>query len=243
MQYKGVLSNCSVINVATGDVRKQQSIAIALDGTIAKIGPSDADFFASLPIGSAELLLDCQGGFVIPGLIDCHVRVTAFTGNFAVLERTSPSYVTACALRELEATLKRGITTIRDAGGADHGLARALQENICQGPRLLFCGKALSQTGGHGDQRAPGDFVKAFDCTCAGLGRICDGDAQVRKAARDEIRKGATHIKVMAGGGVASPTDRITSTQFSLMELKAIVEEAQAANIHLGRFSAFKLQR
>lgn len=126
--------------------------------------------------------------------------------------------------------LKRGFATVRDAGGADHGLARALDEGIFKGSRLFFCVKALSQTGGHGDMRAPGDFAKAFDCTCAGLGRVCDGE--VRKAARDEIRKGATHIKVMAGGGVSSPTDRITSTQFSLMELKAIVEEATAANVH-----------
>ena len=81
--------------------------------------------------------------------------------------------------------------------------------------------------------REPGNFAKAFDCTCSGLGRVCDGDAEVRRATRDEVRKGATHIKVMAGGGVSSPTDRITSTQFSLQELKAIVEEAMAANIHV----------
>lgn len=225
-RYKTVLSNCNVINVETGEIQKQQCLAVALDGTIVKIAAEDATL-------DAESVLDCQGGYVIPGLIDCHVHVTAFTGNFSVWERTSPSYVTACAMRELKETLKRGITTIRDAGGADHGLARALQEGILEGPRLLYCGKALSQTGGHGDMRAPGDFAKAFDCTCAGLGRVCDGDAEVRRAARDEIRKGATHIKVMAGGGVASPTDRITSTQFSLMELKAIVEEADAANIHV----------
>ena len=81
--------------------------------------------------------------------------------------------------------------------------------------------------------RLPGEFTKAFDCSCVALGRVCDGDAEVRRAARDEIRKGATHLKVMAGGGVASPTDRITSTQFSIGELKAIVEEAKAANIRV----------
>jgi imidazolonepropionase-like amidohydrolase len=91
--------------------------------------------------------------------------------------------------------LDRGFTTVRDDGGANHDLARAADEGIFDGPRLLFCGKALSQTGGHGDMRTPGDFAKAFD------------DAEVRRAARDEIRKGATHLKVMAGGGVASPTD------------------------------------
>ena len=234
MQYKAFLSNCNVVDVVTGAVLENQCIAIGTDGTIAKIFDDDDNSHNKDEFNKTALqTLDCQGGYVIPGLIDCHVHITAFTGNFAELERTSPSYVTARAILELQATLRRGVTTIRDAGGADHGLARALQEGHIQGPRLLFCGKALSQTGGHGDMRAPGDFAKAFDCTCAGLGRVCDGDAQVRRATRDEIRKGATHIKVMAGGGVASPTDRITSTQFSLMELCAIVEEATAANIHV----------
>jgi len=179
-----------------------------------------------------------DGHYVLPGLIDCHVHVTAFTANFALLEQTSPTYVAAKALETLNGMLLRGFTTVRDAGGADHGLAQAVEERAplgLEGSRLLFCGKALSQTGGHGDMRAPGQFAKAMSyelCQCcAGLGRVCDGDAEVRRAARDEIRKGATHIKVMAGGGVASPTDRITSTQFSLGELKAIVEEATAANI------------
>jgi imidazolonepropionase-like amidohydrolase len=158
--------------------------------------------------------------------------IQAFTANFGLLEQTSPTYVTARAIPALEAMLQRGFTTVRDAGGADYGLAQAIDEGYICGPRLLFCGKALSQTGGHGDMRLPGNFAKAlsFEC-CAGLGRVCDGDAEVRRAVRDEVRKGATHIKVMAGGGVSSPTDRITSTQFSLSELQAIVEEASAANL------------
>ena len=222
-----------MVNVITGEILENQCLAVGLDGTIARILPQHHPDVTSILAATECPTVDCEEGYVIPGLIDCHVHVTAFTGNFAELERTSPSYVTARAMAELKATLRRGFTTIRDAGGADHGLARALEEGVIEGPRLLFCGKALSQTGGHGDMRSPGDFAKAFDCTCAGLGRVCDGDAEVRRATRDEIRKGATHIKVMAGGGVASPTDRITSTQFSLGELKAIVEEADAANIHV----------
>lgn len=228
--YEITLFNCNVVDVVAGEILEDQCIVVALDGKIAHIVTNDSkESFAPL----SRYSFNCEGSYVMPGLIDCHVHVTAFTANFAVLERTTPSYVTAKAMQSLKSMLKRGFTTVRDAGGADHGLASALEEGIFKGPRLLFCGKALSQTGGHGDMRAPGDFAKAFDCTCAGLGRVCDGDAEVRKAARDEIRKGATHIKVMAGGGVSSPTDRITSTQFSIMELKAIVEEATAANIHV----------
>ena len=100
----------------------------------------------------------------------------------------------------------RGFTTVRDAGGAEFGLARAVEEGFLTGPRILFCGKALSQTGGHGDMREPGENFESCLC-CAGLGRVCDGVSAVRNACRDEIRKGANQIKIMASGGVASPTD------------------------------------
>jgi imidazolonepropionase-like amidohydrolase len=100
------------------------------------------------------------------------------------------------------------------------------------GPRLLFCGKAISQTGGHGDMRGPGENYPVCACA-AGLGRVCDGVSAVREACRDEIRKGATHIKIMASGGVSSPTDRIANTQFSLEEMTAAVEEAEAAELYV----------
>ena len=194
--YQTVLVNCNLVDVLSGAIAKHHYLAIDANGYIAKFAPM-AEAPPDLLQKTRETLDLQNSGYVVPGLIDCHVHVTAFTANFAELERTSPSYVAATAAKELSETLRRGFTTVRDAGGADHGLARALQEGLIQGPRLLFCGKALSQTGGHGDMRSPGDFAKAFDCTCAGLGRVCDGDVEVRRAARDEIRKGATHIKVM----------------------------------------------
>jgi len=122
---------------------------------------------------------------------------------------------------------------VRDAGGADYGLADAIEEGFVRGPRLLFCGHALSQTGGHGDMRARGSMSLDQCACCAGLGTVCDGVSEVRRAARDEIRKGATHIKIMVSGGVSSPTDRIASTQFSREEITAAVEEAAAANLYV----------
>ena len=129
--------------------------------------------------------------------------------------------------------IRRGFTTVRDAGGADWGLAQAIQQGHAVGPRLRYCGQAISQTGGHGDMREPGDVVHDVCHCAAGLGRIADGVAAVRTACRDEIRKGATHIKIMASGGVSSTTDRLDSTQFSMEELRASVEEAEAANIYV----------
>jgi imidazolonepropionase-like amidohydrolase len=126
--------------------------------------------------------------------------------------------------------LRRGFTTVRDLSGADFGLARAQAEGLLEGPKLHFCGRALSQTGGHGDMRLPGEDHEPNGRGCCGIGRVADGVDAVRAAARDELRKGAHHIKIMASGGVSSPTDRIDSTQYSLEEMRAAVEEAEAAN-------------
>jgi imidazolonepropionase-like amidohydrolase len=106
-------------------------------------------------------------------------------------------------------------------------------QRYLEGPRILIGGKALSQTGGHADMRSRGRT--AIDqCACgAGLGRVCDGVTEVRRAVRNEVRRGAHHIKLMLSGGVASPTDRVDSTQFSLEEIRAAVEEAEAANLYV----------
>jgi len=177
--------------------------------------------------------IDASGKFLMPGLCDSHVHATAITPNFPLLEILSPFYVGAKSADILHGMLMRGFTTVRDAGGADFGLAQAVEEDAIAGPRILFCGNALSQTGGHADMRAPGQFQFNGCFCCAGLGRVCDGVTEVRRAARDEIRKGATQIKIMGSGGVSSPTDRITSTQYSLEEITAIVREAEAASIYV----------
>ena len=115
---------------------------------------------------------------------------------------------------------------VRDPGGGDVGLSLAVEHGLVRGPRFLYGGKALSQTGGHGDMR-PG--VQEEPCNCAYSGVICqvvDGVDEVRKVARDELRKGADHVKVFISGGVASPSDPIWMPQFTNDELRAAVEEA-----------------
>lgn len=175
---------------------------------------------------------DLRGKTLMPGLCDGHVHVSAIVTDYAALRHMAPSYIAVHTSEILHGMLMRGFTTVRDAGGTDFGIADAVEEGSIIGPRIRFSGRALSQTGGHGDFRLRGNTVDDCHC-CAGLGRICDGVTEVRRACRDEIRKGAHQIKVMASGGVVSPTDRITSTQFSREELTAAVEEAQAANIYV----------
>ena len=134
------------------------------------------------------------------------------------------------ALPILKGMLSRGFTTIRDAGGADHSLAQASELGMIEAPRIFPSGKALSQTGGHGDFRARSDQLETCAChfRIANIARVVDGVDDVRRAARDELTKGATQIKVMASGGVASPNDPIGNTGYSMDELRAIVAEADA---------------
>src|SRR5581483_419982 len=161
---------------------------------------------------------------------DAHVHAVAVDSALARLAEQPLTLVALQAGRLLEAMLQRGFTTVRDAGGADHGLAEAIAQGIVRGPRLFPSGLALSQTGGHGDMRPRTRAVIA--CACceygAGLSRIADGVDECRRAARDELRKGATQIKIMASGGVASPYDPVWNLQYSAEEMRAIVEEAAA---------------
>jgi imidazolonepropionase-like amidohydrolase len=184
-------------------------------------------------LGDAQLI-DAAGRVVLPGLIDAHVHVTAVTHDIVRLSSTPPSLITAQSKGVMEGMLQRGFTSVRDAAGADFGLQEAVQQGLLQGPRLFIAGWPITQTGGHADSRPKG--TREMFCTCAGLGlfgAIADGVGEVRRAVREQVRNGANQIKVMAGGGIASPTDPIDGTQYSMEELRAIVEEAQAANLYV----------
>src|SRR3954470_14992604 len=130
-----VVAGGSVLDVAAG---RWQPVDVRIDGNrIVEVGPG-------LPAGSARII-DASGRYVIPGLIDAHVHVTAFSADFRELERNSASYVYAQTSAIMRGMLARGFTTVRDMAGADHGLARAQEEGLLPGPRLYFCGHAISQ--------------------------------------------------------------------------------------------------
>jgi imidazolonepropionase-like amidohydrolase len=212
-----------VLDPETGSLTEGQAVVVA-DGRVVEVGP-----VAAVRAGDATVL-DARGRTVMPGLIDGHVHVNAATADLGALEEWTPSYMTARAAGILRGMLDRGFTTVRDVAGADHGIAAAVEEGLLAGPRVIFGGKALSQTGGHGDSRGPGRAVLDQHPCAPGLTVVADGVPEVRRAAREQLRRGAHHVKVMLSGGVASPTDRIDSTQYSMEELRAVVEEALAAN-------------
>lgn len=213
--------NATVLDVERAELHPDQRVLV-VDGMIKEVGEGEVTH------GHAETV-DLHGAVLMPGLIDGHVHVTAANPDLSALPDLPPSYTSLYAARELNSMLHRGFTTVRDCAGADFGLASAVDEGLDEGPRLLFAGSALSQTGGHGDVRPRGRSSVDEHYCCPNFGRICDGVDACRRAARDEIRKGADHIKLMLSGGVSSLTDRIDSTQFSVEEISAVVEEADAA--------------
>jgi imidazolonepropionase-like amidohydrolase len=189
------------------------------DGRIASIGPARNER-AALTTTDAR---DCT---VLPGLIDAHFHAVSASLDVSAIDRMHPSYRALGARDHLEAALRRGFTTVRDAGGADVGLVRATSEGLIDGPRLLIAGKALSQTGGHGDMR-PGESVQLCGCGYSGaLSAVVDGADAMRERVRDQLRQGANHIKLFVSGGVLSPTDPIWMDQFTDEEIRAAVEEA-----------------
>jgi imidazolonepropionase-like amidohydrolase len=172
-------------------------------------------------------VVDVAGKTLMPGLIDAHCHVLGASLKVTDVETQPLTYLAGYASKMLGHALDCGFTTVRDVGGGDAGIARAVADGLIRGPRVFFAGRALSMTGGHGDFRDPFSAVGA--CGCSGEGRVAlvvDGEDAVRAAAREELRRGAHCIKIMLSGGVLSPADPIWMDQFTDREVTAAVDEA-----------------
>ncbi len=205
-----------------------------LDGADVYIEDREIKEISDRPLKTANAQeIHLNGRFLMPGLIDAHFHAYAAQVNLASLDDWPMSLLSQHARTLLEAALQRGFTTVRDAAGADFGLAAAVEQGLIKGPRIFFSGRALSQTGGHGDTRP----VKHFEpCACGfqgSLSQVVDGVDAVRKAAREELRKGAHQIKIMATGGLSSPTDPVWMLQYSDEEIRAAVEEAASRRTYV----------
>lgn len=180
------------------------------------------------PDGPFDEIIDLKGDTLLPGFIDAHFHAYAVDLDFVRLEALPATYLAQRGRHLMEDALCRGFTTVRDVGGADYGLWRAIEEGYVAGPRLFYCGRAFSQSGGHGDIRAP--HVQWQPCGCSPKGvlaEVVDGVDALRKSAREALRQGAHHLKIFVSGGIASPSDPIWMLQFSEDEIVAVVDEAR----------------
>lgn len=172
--------------------------------------------------------VDCRGKTVMPGLIDNHVHI--YIESMHINPPEPPiTYRAQYAQKFLRHILACGFTTVRDVAGGDHGMAMALRDGFFRGPRFFYGGLCLTQTGGHGDFRRQSQPTAYCGC---GVERNAfavhaDGVDECIKAAREELRKGAHHIKIMGSGGVISPNDPLERCQYSEAEIRAIVEECE----------------
>ena len=222
-----VLHNCNVFDGVHDDLLENHEVAVE-GNRIREI--------ADRPIKLTDAeRVDLGGRTLMPGLIDAHIHVYAIHLDYSLTEGMPLTLMSVKALPRLKGMLDRGFTTVRDTAGADFGIKQAVADGLVPGPRLFISGAAITQTGGHGDQRRATD--SADPCLCASAlhftSRIADGADAVRHAVRDELRKGADQIKVMASGGVGSPADPIEGRQFSAEELRAAVDEAGAWNTYV----------
>jgi len=171
--------------------------------------------------------IDAAGGWLLPGFIDCHAHITWEVASVEAQMRRPLSlnfYNSVCYMRR---TLDAGVTTVRDAGGADLGTRMAVETGIVPGPRLQICVTPLSPTGGHFDHRFPVGVTPKTPPYPGKPAAICDGVDEVRKRVREVLLAGADVIKICTTGGVLSPTDRPEYTQFSPEEIAVCVEEAR----------------
>ena len=222
-----ILANGAIVDGASPE-RHEDAHVLIRNGLI--------EIVSDRPLASDHArVIDLGGETLMPGLIDCHAHVVACEVNLEKNAMLPNSTVAVRAVGILRSMLMRGFTTVRDLGGCDFGLQQAVEDGTIQGPRLIICGKAFSQTGGHSDFR--GRYDTRSPTWLAGklgaLGRVCDGVEALRAAIREEIKGGGQFVKLMANGGVASPTDPVHFFGFSEAEIRMAVEEAEMAHTYV----------
>ncbi|PIC94772.1 aryldialkylphosphatase [Sporosarcina sp. P26b] len=218
---KIIIENGLVID-GTGSESKVNQIVVITGQKIEFIGKK-SEYQAT----GDETIIDAQGGTILPGFIDTHVHMMMQFSPVAERLSTPFSFMYYQAAEYLKTTLHAGITSVRDALGADAGVKKAIEDGFISGPRMQLSINALTITGGHGDgYTVSGNVIDIMPSNYPGMPNgLCDGVEEVRKKTREMLRAGAEVIKVHATGGVLSATDHPEFTQFSLEELKVMVEE------------------
>jgi imidazolonepropionase-like amidohydrolase len=216
-----LFKNARIFDGHDADCAEGMSVLVA-DGLIREV--------SGKPIKASDArVFDVRGRTLMPGLIDAHMHAYASDVNVQRIEASGAPYRTAHAVRMLGHALDCGFTTLRDVGGGDHSLSKAIADGLIRAPRYFYAGKALSMTGGHGDLRPIEEAPRYHSmCSCGifnSFAKIADGVDECTRATREELRQGAHCIKIMGSGGVASPTDPLWMNQYTEAEIRAIVQE------------------
>ena len=230
------ITNVNVFNSVAGRIDGPFDVSVNA-GTIASIRPSGHRNGAGTDARDnhddhAGTQLDGTGKTLLPGLIDAHWHTAFTTIPAAVATMGELGYVFAQAVVSARDTLLRGFTTVRDLGGPAFGIKQAIDCGSIPGPRIYPAGAFISQTGGHGDFRMPNEIPRGIaghlsHSEIVGAAAIADGEVEVLRAARETLRRGASQLKVMAGGGVASTYDPLDVAQYTEREIRAAVDAAE----------------
>ena len=216
-----ILENARVFDGDNAECAEGMCVVIE-DGRIREVSDRPASI-------SDAMRIDCRGRTLMPGLIDVHIHAYLSHMNYHDVNLAGEAYRTAYAAKMLAHALDCGFTTVRDVGGGDWSLARAIEDGLIRAPRFFYSGKILSMTGGHGDARSMGEREHSHGyCSCASMNVaavVADGVDECLKAVREELRRGAHCIKIMGSGGIASPTDPIWMSQYREDEIRAVVGE------------------
>ena len=220
-QGRVVIRDVAIIDGSGREPEGRHDVVIE-DGRIARIGSAGS-------LAGDVATVDGTGCTLLPGLTDAHVHL-ALIGRKGD-HGSDPWIMHVLAVSQvIEAALQEGFTTVRDAGGLEPAWAQAVASGALNGPRILPSASPISQTGGHADDRQRHEALHASE-TIPGLVAgmvVADGADEVRRAAREQLRRGATQIKLMASGGIISPTDPFDSLQLSVAEIAAAVEVARS---------------
>ncbi len=218
-----LLTNLRLFDGQTLAMREGADILVE-DGRIAALpapgqGPEDAE------------VIDCGGRAVIPGLIDAHWHATMVGVPLALALTSDVGFLHVASAREANDTLMRGFTCVRDVGGPVFGLKLAIDRDVVAGPRIYPSGAMISQTSGHGDFRLANELPRVAGDPApygdrVGATALADGVDEVLRRTREQLMKGASQIKIMAGGGVSSPHDPLDSLQYLEEEMEAAVRAA-----------------
>ena len=228
---KLLIKNGLILDTKAMQITAPQDL-LMVDGRIDAVGSNLA---TSDNKSSFDEIIDADGHYVMPGMIDAHVHMRLTTLDFGRLATMTEVEYGIAMSALAEATVKRGFTTVRDTGGELSGLRRAKANGSIICPRIIHSSLMISQTGGHGD--AEGGPRPVPDCACqmrhTAFGIVADGPDAVRKAARHLLRDGADFLKIHVSGGVATPSDPLECTQYTAEEIRAAVREADNRNTYV----------